>query len=274
MKWDENTFFQIRKVVSAKWPTLKEVDLSEAIAYHSSMPGKKNLFSLIEEAIKRGDKLVYPRGGVALLDEQIELLLQLQDQGGADWLPTTADSYTRNEKFQNAQIGLEKSIKSGRSMLNGFPVVNHGVKNCRQIIESVKVPVMLLPGTPFPSTPAEIAFAAGYTGLLGGGISDTIRFTKELSIAEGIKNYQYVDRLVSYYGESGIGIHRQHTGFLTGTLIPPGIATAITVLDCLLAAEQGVKQYGLGIGQNLNIVQDVAVLRILPIVCKEYLRKA
>jgi methylaspartate mutase epsilon subunit len=159
-------------------------------------------------------------------------------------------------------------------MLNGFPVVNHGVKNCRQIIESVNVPVMLLPGTPFPSTPAEIAFGAGYTGLLGGGISDTIRFTKDLPIAEGIKNYQYVDRLVSYYGENRIDIHRQHTGFLTGTLIPPGIACAIMVLDCLLAAEQGVKQYGLGMGQNLNIVQDVAALKILPLICFEYLRKA
>ena len=94
-----------------------------------------------------------------------------------------------------------------------------------------------------------------------------------MPLNEGIKNYQYVDRLVSYYGERGVKIHREHTGFLTGTLIPPAIAISIIVLDCLLAAKQGVKQYSLGIGQNLNIVQDVAALKAVPLICTKYLHR-
>ena len=202
-KWNEDKLFEIRKVVVAKWPTLKEINLEEAINYHKNIPRQKNLFDLIKEAKKHGKTLIYPRGGVALFEDQIKLLLHLQDHGGADYLPTTVDSYTRNELFESAKTGIEKSRKSGHSILNGFPVVNHGVNSCRRIIEAIKVPAMLLPGTPSPCTAAEIAFGGGYTGLLGGGISDTIRFTKKMPLHEGIKNYQYVDRLVSYYGDRG-----------------------------------------------------------------------
>jgi methylaspartate mutase epsilon subunit len=269
----ESEFFNIRQEIVSKWPTLNEVNLQEAISYHKNIPREKNLFDLISDAKKSGATIIYPRGGVALVDDQINLLLHLQNYGGADYLPTTADSYTRNESFDSARKGIEQSIKNGRSMLNGFPVVNHGVSGCRQIIEAIKVPAMLLPGTPSPCTAAEIAFGGGYTGLLGGGISDTIRFTKKMPLNEGIKNYQYVDRLVSYYGERGVKIHREHTGFLTGTLIPPAIAISIIVLDCLLAAKQGVKQYSLGIGQNLNIVQDVAALKTVPLICTKYLHR-
>ncbi|NNK97218.1 MAG: methylaspartate mutase subunit E [Desulfobacterales bacterium] len=272
-KLDESEFFNIRQEIVSKWPTLNEVNLQEAINYHKGIPREKNLFDLISDAKKRGATIIYPRGGVALVDDQIKLLLHLQNYGGADYLPTTVDSYTRNESFDSARKGIEQSIKNGRSRLNGFPVVNHGVSGCRKIIEAIEVPAMLLPGTPSPCTAAEIAFGGGYTGLLGGGISDTIRFTKKMPLNEGIQNYQYVDRLVSYYGERGVKIHREHTGFLTGTLIPPAIAISIIVLDCLLAAKQGVKQYSLGIGQNLNIVQDVAALKTVPLICTKYLHR-
>ncbi|MBT8360291.1 MAG: methylaspartate mutase subunit E [Deltaproteobacteria bacterium] len=272
-KFDEDSFLNIRQEIVSKWPTLNEVDLQEAVGYHKTIPSEKNLFALIRDTKKRGETIIYPRGGVALVDDQIDLLLHLQDHGGADYLPTTVDSYTRNEFFESAKKGIEQSIQNKRSMLNGFPVVNHGVASCRKIIEAISVPAMLLPGTPSPCTPAEIAFAAGYTGLLGAGISDTLRFTKKMPLSEGIRNYQYVDRLVSYYGERGVGIHREHTGFLTGTLIPPAIAISISVLDCLLAANQGVRQYSLGIGHNVNIVQDVAALKTVPRMCARYLHR-
>ena len=168
-KLGESEFFDIRQEIVSKWPTLNEVNLQEAIGYHKNTPGEKNLFDLISDAKKSGETIIYPRGGVALVDDQIDLLLHLQNYGGADYLPTTVDSYTRNEFFDSARKGIEQSIKNGRSMLNGFPVVNHGVSSCRKIIEAIKVPAMLLPGTPSPCTAAEIAFAGGYTGLLGGG---------------------------------------------------------------------------------------------------------
>jgi len=273
-KLDPEALDKFRLAVLSKWPTLAEVHIDEAVMYHRRLPEEKNLFQLIRRAFKDRDNLLYPRGGTALIDDQLKLLLYLQNHGGADYLPTTTDSYTRNEKFKNAQDGIDRSRQEGRPMLNGFPVVNYGVRECRKMIERLAIPVMMLPGTPIVRTIAEVAFASGFTGLLGGAISDTLRFTKTLTLSEGISYYQYVDRLVSLYGEKGVDIHREHTSFLTGTLVPPGLAIAVFVLDCLLAAKQGVTQYSTGMGQNLCMFQDIAALQVSPRICSEYLNKS
>ena len=114
---------------------------------------------------------------------------------------------------------------------------------------------------------------AGYSGYLGSGIAYTSSYTKELSIEDGIRNYQYLDRLAAMYAEHGVELHRRQPGFLTGTNIPPCIAITTAVLDLLLAAAQGVKNYGLEMGQTLHLVQDAAAVRACGEMCQEYLQK-
>ena len=61
--------------------------------------------------------------------------------------PTTTDSYTRNEQWVSAQRGIEESQKAGRSMLNGFPMVNYGVSGTRKLVEAIDKPAIVLSGT-------------------------------------------------------------------------------------------------------------------------------
>ncbi|MHB8916572.1 MAG: methylaspartate mutase subunit E [Desulfocucumaceae bacterium] len=266
-------FFEIRKEVTGMWPTGREIDLEEATEYHRRLPDHKRMSQAIRRAKACGDTLIHPRGGFALIDDHIDLLRCLQNEGGADILPTTTDSYTRNERFKEAEKGIEESRKRGNSMLNGLPIVNYGARAVRRVIEAVDRPVYLLSGTPFPRLTAETAIAAGFTGYLGSGIAYTVSYSKELSIAKGIQNYQYVDRLVAYYADHGVEINREEPGFLSGTLVPPGVSIAVSVLDTLLAAGQGLKYYNVGASQNLAMIQDVATLRVLPEMCREYLEK-
>jgi hypothetical protein len=49
------------------------------------------------------------RGGFGTIGMQKELMLALDRDGLADIVPTTTDSYTRNEMFELAQKGLEES---------------------------------------------------------------------------------------------------------------------------------------------------------------------
>jgi methylaspartate mutase epsilon subunit len=273
-RWDDTYFRQERAKALALWPTGKEVDTEEAVAYHLSLPDAKSYAKVVRKAKEEGRTLVQPRGGVALVDEHIQLLRCLQDQGGADLLPTTTDTYTRNMKFAEAQRGIEESQKAGRSMLNGLPVVNHGPRQVRRVVEAVDRPIMALSGTPFPRLTSEVTIAAGFSGYLGAGISYPCSYIKSMTLEEGIKNYQYLDRLCSYYAERGVLIHREQPGFLTGTLIPPGIGVAVGALEVLLAAGQGVRHYSVGLTQNLDIVQDVAALRVYEEVCQHYLRQA
>ncbi len=270
-RWSEEEFLAEREKVLALWPTGKEIDLGEAVEYLKSLPPEKNYARAIVEAEKEGRTLVQPRGGVALVDGHISLLQWLQDKGGADLLPNTTDTYTRNLKFQEAQRGIEESRRAGRSMLNGCPIVNHGLKGVRQVSESVKRPIIVLSGTAFPQLTAEMGFAGGLTAFLGAGISYTAAYTKDLPFEQGIRNYQYLDRLTSFYEERGVLLHREQPGFLTGTLIPPGVGIAVAVLEMLMAVGQGVKHYSMGLCQSLNISQDVAGLWAMKEVGRDYL---
>ena len=103
----EEEFLGMRKKVLSQWPTGQEVDIEEAISYHNKLPDKKNVAAVLMRAVSCGETLIQPRAGVTLLEDQIKLLRYLQDEGGADILPTTIDSYTRQNQYDAAQKGIE-----------------------------------------------------------------------------------------------------------------------------------------------------------------------
>jgi methylaspartate mutase epsilon subunit len=225
----------------------------------------------MRKAVAQGRCLVQPRGGFGTFKDQKELMQIIDKEGLADIVPTTTDSYTRNEQFALAQKGIDESEKLGRSLLNGYPIVNYGVAKASELIDAIDKPAIMLTGTTMPKLTGEIGFAAGYTGYLGSGIAYTTSYIKELSIEDGIKNYQYLDRLSAMYLDHGVELHRRQPGFLTGTNIPPSIAIIIAILDLLLAAAQGVKNYGLEMGETLHLIQDAAAVKACKELCQEYL---
>jgi methylaspartate mutase epsilon subunit len=267
----EDLFHTMRRENLARWPSGAQVDLEEATEYHGNLPEHKRLGTVMRQAAAEHCCLTQPRGGFGTLELQLELMHVLDKEGLADVMPTTTDSYTRNEQWHKAQKGIEESTRADRSLLNGYPMVNYGVTSTRTLIEAIDKPAIVLSGTAMPRLTAEIGYAAGYSGYLGSGIAYTVSYTKELSIEHGIRNYQYLDRLVALYQERGVELHRRQPGFLTGTNIPPCIAIMTCVLDVLLAAGQGVKNYGLELGQTLHLIQDAAAIRACGELCQEYL---
>ena len=270
-KLDWEQFLQIRKEVLNHWPTGQDVNLEEAIAYQAQIPAQRRFAEKLAQAKAEGITLAQPRAGVALVNEHIELLQFLQEEGGADLLPTTIDSYTRQNRYNEAQAGIDESRTVGRSMLNGFPAVNHGVEACRQVVEALKVPVQVRHGTPDARLLTEISMAGGFTAYEGGGVSYNIPYAKEVPLERSIRDWQYADRLIGYYEEQGISINREPFGPLTGTLVPPFISHSVAIIEALLAAEQGVKSLTLGYGQCGNLTQDVAAVRSLEELAEEYL---
>ena len=269
----DDAFAAMRKENLARWPTGAEVNFAAAVERHRSLPRHKQLAWVMRKADAERRCLAQPRGGFGTFALQKELMQTLDRDGHADIVPTTTDSYTRNEHWHLAQKGIEETEKLGRSMLNGYPMVNYGVGPARELIDAIDKPAIMLTGTTMPRLTGEIGYAAGYSGYLGSGIAYTASYIKELSIEEGIRNYQYLDRLVAMYQDAGVELHRRQPGFLTGTNIPPCIAIATCVLDCLLAAAQGVKNYGLEMGETLHLVQDAAATVVCREMCQEYLVK-
>ena len=237
------------------------------------MPENRIFSKKLIEAKKNGRTLIQPRAGVRVVERHIELLQHLEKYGEADLLPTTIDSYTRQNRYKEAENGINESLRLDRAMLNGFPAVNHGVAKCRQVIESVNVPVQVRHGTPDARLLTEIAYAGGFTSYEGGGISYNLPYCKNIPMERTIKDWQYVDRLTGLYEEMGVSINREPYGPLTGTLVPPCISHAAAIIEALLAAEQGVKNITVGYGQCGNLVQDVAAIRSLEKLTEEYLTK-
>jgi methylaspartate mutase epsilon subunit len=267
-------FTRQRAEVLAQWPTGREVDLEEAFGYQRAIPAGKRFSEKLKKAQADRRTLIQPRAGVPLIDEHVRLLNHLETEGEADLLPTTIDSYTRLNRYEEADVGIRESMKLGKAMLNGFPAVNHGVSGCRRVTEAVRSPVQVRHGTPDARLLAEITLAGGFTSFEGGGISYNIPYAKSVSLERTIADWQYVDRLTGLYEENGTPINREPFGPLTGTLVPPSMSHAVAVIELLLAAEQGVRDVTVGYGQLGNLTQDVAAIRTLPILAEEYLQKA
>ncbi|OGS35708.1 MAG: methylaspartate mutase subunit E [Elusimicrobia bacterium RIFOXYB2_FULL_49_7] len=265
-------FMKERTTVLSAWKTGVGVELEEGAAYQKSLPESKRFSLAMKKAHEEKKVLIQPRAGVALLDDHIRLLKYLETEGRADLLPTTIDAYTRQNRYEEAEKGIEKSKTAGHSLLNGFPAVNHGLSACRQVVESLQRPVQVRHGTPDARLLAEITLAAGFTSYEGGGISYNIPYAKKVPLQKSIRDWQYVDRLIGWYEEQGVRINREPFGPLTGTLVPPFISHTVAILEGLLALEQGARSLTLGYGQGGCVAQDIAAVQSLRELADEYFR--
>lgn len=260
-KWEEQEFEKERKSVLSSWPTGYQIDFKEAVEYQRCLPEAKIATSKFMKARDEGVTLVQPRAGIAPLDAFINMLLVIQNDGGADLLPITVDSETRHQRYAKAEEGIKLSEKTGKSALNGFPIVNYGVTGCRKLIEAVSVPLELRPAAPDMRLPAEIAYASGVTASLGGPIVHCLQHHKNAEPEKAIRDHQYVHRLVGKYEEQGIHILLEMSGYMSGVLVPPGESAAIMAIESLIAAEQGVKYLVVGYQHSGHLFQDIAALQ-------------
>ena len=161
-KITHDDFMSERQGVLETWPTGQDVThFEDGVKYQQTIPEDKNFARALRIAEKEGITLSQPRAGVALLDEHIALLKVLEQE--CDLLPTTIDAYTRLNRYEDAAVGIQKSLEAGTSKLNGLPVVNHGVAACRRLTESLQKPLQVRHGTHEARLLAENSIASGFT---------------------------------------------------------------------------------------------------------------
>ena len=80
----DGEFERLRQEVLAQWPTGKDVNLEEAIAYHKAMPECRNFGKKLLDAKRDGRTLVQPRAGVPVIEEHIKLMQYLEKEGEAE----------------------------------------------------------------------------------------------------------------------------------------------------------------------------------------------
>lgn len=229
----------------------------------------RNTAHVLAEARAQGRTLVQPRAGVAEIEPNIELLARLR-AAGAELLPTTVDSYTREGRYADAERGLAQSREAGRSLLNGLPAVNHGVGGCRRIATATDAPLFARTASPDCRLTHEVMYAGGYTSCTAGPIVFSLGYAKDFPIARAIECWQYSYRLLGAYRERGVTLSVEHY-LPISTLVPQSMSMACVILDSLIAAAQGVRCISLGIGQQCHLAQDAAALRAYPRLGRHYL---
>lgn len=258
-----------RRDVLQHWKTGHEArDLERNAEFLVRQPSFPRVQAEVLEG--RARILVQPRSGVALAADQLRLFRAFH-AAGVRVLSYQVDSLTRNNDYGAVEEEIRRSRASGGSTLNGFPVVNHGVRSLRRIAQGVPVPVQTRHSTRDPRLLAEITYAGGATAFEGGAICYNIPYYKNYPLDESIRNWQYVDRITGLYHERfGICLDREFFGTLTATLVPPSLAIAINLVQAMLAVRQGVKCLSLGYAEQGNRVQDVAAIRVLGEMGREF----
>jgi methylaspartate mutase epsilon subunit len=267
----DDEFQRMRREVLAEWPTGKEVDLDEAVEFHKSLPPTKNYARRLREAKKNGETLLITGMGHTTLEQHLELITYAQDVGQADLLATSVDSLTRIHDYKGVERGIKESLRTGKSLLNGFPIVNYGVAGTRKLIQSVDVPVQMRFGASDPRLIDEIASAGGHSGNGSEGMLSFWNYTSKLPPETVLGNYQYVHRLYGSYQERGIPMTVECMGLYSAGSIPPSLCIAALLSEVLMAAEQGVKNLLLSFPGQGNLVQDIAAVRVTVQLAREYL---
>ncbi len=272
-RWTDEEFFAKRKEVLARWPTGKGIeDLDAAVSYAKGLPEGKNFSKTLAKAKGLGQILAEPGTGIANPDEVVKHMKYVAE-AGADLFLLHTDSYTRSGKYDLAQRGLEQSQATGRSQLNGLPIVNIGHKKLREINEALRIPIRVV-GSPDQETElnAEMGLASGFLGTPSYTLHCVAQHCRDYPLAKRTQVQQYINRLAGYYTERGVPVELTLVGCVNGWT-PPSVLLATVIIDSIIAAEQGGTRQSVGTGLQLNIVQDVAQLAAVGELVQEYLTK-
>jgi methylaspartate mutase epsilon subunit len=270
---DEDQFLKMRGPVLDIWPTGREVDLDEAVEYQKKLPESKNWHALARELHEEGRTAIFPRAGTGLLEDQISLSKKLEESD-VPFIPVTTDSYTRQLDFEKVESLLAEMRKTGRKLLNGYPLINYGVKQTRRIIESVNRgafnPRLSLKSYKLAT---EISFAAGMTAVAACPFISWAAYEKDATLEHSMATNQYVHRLIGYYADRGVIISTDNHGWILTGLQPMTVNLATTIADAVMVAEQGGKSITSVVHLMGNMAQDLAWIRVTPRLMREYLDK-
>lgn len=272
---DEERFLAVRGPVLAQWRTGAEVDLQEALDYHRGVPEHKKLPIALQRAKASRGVLMHNLTGQTTLESQRGFLSALQDQGGSGLLQCLYDSYTRTCRFAQLDAVIADCKANGKNLLNGYPLVNHGVRGNRALLEALDRPLGALGPAVDSRLASEIALASGFTQLVDNTYIVFETYTKSASLAEIMANFQYSLRLAAWYEEHGapvaVTVATGAAGDNSPGVAPPSLGTAGRVLGALAAATQGVKHLICVNWSHGNIAQDAASSFATQKLVREYL---
>jgi methylaspartate mutase epsilon subunit len=262
---DDELLMRKRRAELDKWPTGKEVDFDEAVVYQKSLPDSKIWWKVMVKLREEGRMSVFPRAGTPVLEKMIELCQGLRESGVV-LIPVTTDSYTRLGQYEKVESILQECNRTGKALLNGYPIINQGVKNTRKLVESVDAAFSPR------GAGGEIAIASGLT-TFGGGMEflGFGSYSKNMTIRQLVERYQNSTRIVGWYADRGVILCTDLHGWLPSAPFPLSVNIVCLIIEAVTAAEQGQKALYPLVHCMGNMTQDLAWIKLVPRLIREYL---
>jgi len=240
--------------------------MDHSVRYINTL-GKASVHDVLTVAARERSLAIQPRCGVGSHEHMRQLLDDIANRAAPDVLSLTIDSHTRLQRFDSALRCLNTRPES----LNGYPLVTHGWRRGRELNEGANAPLEIRHGSPDARILFDVAIASGITSFEGGGISYNLPYSKDVPLDVSLSAWREVDRKCGRLADHGVVVDRELFGTLTAVLVPPSISLAISFVEAVLAAQDGVKCISVAYPQGGNLEQDVAALQAIPILARRYL---
>jgi methylaspartate mutase epsilon subunit len=174
----------------------------------------------------------------------------------------TLDSYTRVGRWASAAEAVESGAE-----LNGYPIATHPLATTREVLADVgapaSFPVQVRHGSAQPEAIVESLVAAGLSATEGGPVSYCLPYGR-VPLADSIASWKRACRILTRPGERGAEPHLEtFGGCLLGQLCPPSLLLAVSVLEGMFFAQQGIGSISLSYAQQTNHDQDVEAVLAL-----------
>ena len=270
----DDEFFRIRNTeVLPQWETGKAIqNLDECIDAARELSKGKNIALKLKEAKAKGTHVLIPQFGRALTEYMVEGIQFVEQESGLapnGFWNIHSDSYTRKNNYRAAADGIERSRKAGMSMLNGWPVVSFGVEEARKIMRATALPLAFVNCDEDSRLSSDIVMAAGWCGCNSLTLAEVIPHSKSMPLEEVMRLNQYELRLAGIYTEKGVPSCPKNTSHFCG-YESAGYHAFVCVAGALMAAEQGIKYLHNSVGLTMNLIQDIAMIRVTERLCYEY----
>ena len=177
----------------------------------------------------------------------------------------TLDSFTRTNQHDHAR----EALRSGEP-LNGYPLVAQETSTTRRVcaFDPAVFPIQVRHGSAQPQQIFRSMLAAGLTATEGGPVSYCLPYSR-LPLATAIESWRESCRILAAHPDP---VHLESFGgCMLGQLCPPGLLVALSVLECLFAAEHGLRSVSASYAQQTDFNQDLDALAALRRLCTDHL---